>query len=167
MTPSRPLILSLGSSLGDRALLLRRALDLIGRRYSVVRLSSVWESEPLDSEPDAPAYLNMIAVLRSAAVSEQVLRDCEQIERSLGRFRREKNAPRTIDIDMILAGSEIRSRGGLILPHPRYRQRNFVLLPLQEVDVGWCDPATGQPIRSMKGRGELVKVGSLSDCQRR
>ena len=123
--------IALGSNLGDRRWYLRRAVDELRRVISVVRVSSIIETEPVDAPP--PKFLNMVVVGHTRLSPEQLLDELQQIETRLGRRRSVRNAPRVIDLDLILHSAHRRRSERLTLPHPRYRQREFVLQPLREV----------------------------------
>lgn len=136
--------MGLGSNLGDSASILQRALAELEALPGVVRLdaSPSYRTEP-QGYKDQPWFLNLVARL---AVEEgmsalDLLHDMLAIETRLGRVRlpaQGQNAaarfgPRTVDIDLLLFGSEVWSREELILPHPRMRERAFVLVPLQDL----------------------------------
>jgi len=124
-------VIALGSNLGDRRVNLRRAVDALRRVISVVRVSSIIETEPVDAPP--PKFLNMVVVGHTRLSPEKVLDRLLEIEKRLGRRRTTRNAPRVIDIDLILHSAHRRRTERLTLPHPRYRQREFVMRPLREV----------------------------------
>ena len=123
--------IALGSNLGDRRWYLRRAVNELRRVISVVRVSSIIETEPVDAPP--PKFLNMVVVGHTRLSPEQLLDELQQIETRLGRRRSIRNAPRVIDLDLILHSAHRRRNEHLTLPHPRYRQREFVMRPLREV----------------------------------
>lgn len=124
----------LGSNLGDRAgYLLLAVRGMIDAGFEVARLSSIYETEPVDVL-EQPAFLNMVAELRDVRFSpEQVLARLLRIEYALGRRREMLRGPRTIDLDLLLYEGEERATQFLILPHPRLHLRRFVLTPLAEL----------------------------------
>ena len=124
-------IIALGSNLGDRRLFLRRAIEELRRVISVVRVSSIIETDPVDAPP--PKFLNMVVVGHTALSPEELLETLLDIEKRLGRVRTRRNAPRVIDLDLILHSAHRRRSSRLTLPHPRYREREFVMRPLREV----------------------------------
>ncbi|HEV7746512.1 MAG TPA: 2-amino-4-hydroxy-6-hydroxymethyldihydropteridine diphosphokinase [Pyrinomonadaceae bacterium] len=127
--------ISLGSNLGDRAgNLLFAVRDLIAVGLEVTRLSQIYETEPVETFPQ-PFFLNMVAELRvePATEPETVMKRLLQVENSLGRVRDTVKGPRTIDLDLLLYGEEIRNTGLLTLPHPCFHLRRFVLVPLAEL----------------------------------
>lgn len=118
-------VLSLGSNLGDREAHLRQALDLL--RPAAV--SSVWETDPVGPVPQR-AFLNLVALVPGEAACVWAL--AQRAERTAGRTRAVRWGPRTLDVDVVLAGG--RAPDGLVLPHPRAHERAFVLAPWLEVD---------------------------------
>jgi 2-amino-4-hydroxy-6-hydroxymethyldihydropteridine diphosphokinase len=135
----------MGSNLGDRAgnlLLALRGMTAAG--LCVLRLSSVYETEPAGVEEEQRAFLNMVAELgRPLPEPEELLRLLLDIERSLGRRRERPLAPRTLDLDLLLYEGEIIESETLSLPHPRLHQRRFVLAPLAELIPDSQHPTLG------------------------
>ena len=122
---------------------LRRAIHALRDVISVVRVSSMYETEPVDAPIGSPLFLNMVVAGYTTLDPEELLRRLLDVERRLGRVRGERNAPRTIDIDLILHSANLRGSRELTLPHPRYLQREFVMKPLRELKLAWRDPVTG------------------------
>jgi 2-amino-4-hydroxy-6-hydroxymethyldihydropteridine diphosphokinase len=129
--PINTVVIALGSNLGDRRWYIRRAIEELRRVISVVRVSSIIETEPVDAPP--PKYLNAVVLGHTRLRPEELLDELQAIENRLGRRRTTRNAPRTIDLDLILHGANVRRTRRLTLPHPRYREREFVMKPLREV----------------------------------
>lgn len=127
-------VVALGSNLGDRRRYLARAVDELRRVISVVRVSSIIETDPVDAPP--PKFLNMVVVGYTDLSPEALLDALQKIETRLGRRRTTRNAPRVIDLDLILHSANRRRSARLTLPHPRYREREFVMRPLREVWTG-------------------------------
>ncbi len=150
--------LGLGSNLGDRRAALLEAVERLRRHPDVleVELSTIHETEPVGSV-DAPAqggpYLNAVARVRTRLAPVALLRLCLEVERGLGRVRTVRNAPRLIDLDLVLYGDEIIDRSGLeagvdlVVPHPRMLERSFVLEPLAELCPERLHPITGRSVR--------------------
>ncbi|HUO85554.1 MAG TPA: 2-amino-4-hydroxy-6-hydroxymethyldihydropteridine diphosphokinase [Thermoanaerobaculia bacterium] len=159
--PLRSCLIALGSNLGDRGTFLRQAVERIRSRVRLVRLSSVWESPAMDAPTGSPDFLNLLALGATPLDPLALLRFLQEIERSLGRVRRVRNAPRTIDLDLIVCGAVLRRERNLTLPHPRFSEREFLLAPFRELGLGWNDPATGRPFRGVGGRGEARRIGLL------
>ena len=125
----------LGSNLGDRAgNLLLAVRGMMDAGLKVVRLSSIYETEPVDLCVQ-PTFLNMVAEIERGDLfsSEQTLARLLRIEYALGRRRDVRHGPRPIDLDLLLYGDEQRVTEFLTLPHPRLHQRRFVLVPLAEL----------------------------------
>jgi 2-amino-4-hydroxy-6-hydroxymethyldihydropteridine diphosphokinase len=146
MSSPESVAIALGSNLGDRARNLRRAVDELRRLISLVRLSSVHETDPVDAPIGSPRFLNMVVAGHTRLTPEALLPALLEIEERLGRHRRERNAPRTIDLDLILHSANVRWSRELTLPHPRYLERQFVMRPLAELHLGWSDPVTGRTL---------------------
>jgi len=162
-----PVVIAIGSNLGDRQLHVRRALHHLMAVTNVVRVSSVYETEPVNSPPGAGSFLNMAVAALCSTTPEALLSELWRIEALLGRRRGATNAPRSIDLDLILFGSLLRSGRLLELPHPRYRQRNFVLQPLLELGLPWVDPSTGSPLEKLRGAGNVAGWGPIYPGHRR
>lgn len=124
--------LGLGSNLGDKAGYLRAALERIGEFAEVRRVSSFYETEPV-GYADQDRFLNAAAEVRTALGPREFLLRLQEIEHALGRERRMKNGPRTIDLDILLWDDLVMDEPGLEVPHPRMSERRFVLEPLSEI----------------------------------
>lgn len=139
-------LIALGSNLGDRALFLRRAISLLSDVVHVVRISSFIETDPVDAPP--PKYLNAVVAGYTDLSPAALLDALHAIESRLGRRRSTRNAPRVIDLDLILHSANLVRSRTLTVPHPRYLDREFVLGPLRELNLNWLDPATGVGLSS-------------------
>jgi 2-amino-4-hydroxy-6-hydroxymethyldihydropteridine diphosphokinase len=129
----------LGSNLGDRERSIRRAAELIG----ALRLSTIRETEPWGIE-DQPLFLNAVAEMETDLPPRRLLDHLLEVERTLGRTRDgARFGPRTIDLDLLLYGSETVAEPGLTVPHPRLHERRFVLEPLAELEPGLVVPGRG------------------------
>jgi 2-amino-4-hydroxy-6-hydroxymethyldihydropteridine diphosphokinase len=137
----------LGSNLGDRSgYLLLAVRGMMNAGLSILRLSSVYETEPVDV-CDQPLFLNMVAELGGALPApEQVLARLLRIEYALGRRRDAARAARTIDLDLLLYGERRINSQFLVLPHPRLHKRRFVLTPLAEIAPKLVHPIFGRTI---------------------
>ena len=125
-------VIALGSNLGNREWYLRAAIAELGHVIRIVRISQIRETEPLDAPP--PRYLNCVVAGYTTLPPEALLEQLLAIERRLGRRRpAPRHAPRTIDLDLIFHDANRRRSRFLTLPHPRYREREFVMKPLAEV----------------------------------
>lgn len=122
--------LSLGSNIGDRVANLAAAVRLLP---DVVAVSSLYETVP-QGKTDQPDFLNLAVQVRTALDPLSFLRQCQEVERSLGRVRKERWGPRSIDIDIALWNREQVTLPDLAIPHPRVHERAFVLIPVLELD---------------------------------
>jgi 2-amino-4-hydroxy-6-hydroxymethyldihydropteridine diphosphokinase len=136
-------LVALGSNLGDRAVSLRRAIDAMRKVISVVRISPFIETDPVDAPPGSPRFLNAVVAGYTDLDPQSLLDALLQIESRLGRRRTIRNAPRIIDLDLILHSAHLVRTRELTLPHPRYLGREFVREPLRVLGLSWRDPRTG------------------------
>jgi len=136
--------IALGSNLGDRRAHLTYAVEQLAAHLTDLRASTFIETDPVDMDGPQPPFLNGIVVGETTLPAEVLLQRLLEIERVCGRKRPAPRAARTLDLDLILYGSERINTRDLIVPHPRYRTRAFVLEPLAEVAPDWVDPETGQ-----------------------
>lgn len=141
--------IALGSNLGDRHGQLKGAIAALGPAFSNLRVSSFYDTEPVNVPAPQPTFLNAAAVGESELPAAAVLDALLAVERQFGRKRPYVGAPRTIDLDLILYGDSVINAPGLIVPHPRFRERRFVLEPLAEIAADWIDPVTGKTIREL------------------
>ena len=128
--------IGLGSNLGESQHMLQLALADMAAHTAFQKLecSRFYRSSPVDSS--GPDYVNAVARLETSLTSLQLLHWLQEIENRYGRERPYVNAPRTLDLDILLFNNEINQSTELTLPHPRMHQRAFVLLPLQELSPG-------------------------------
>ena len=136
---------ALGSNLGDRRAHLDYALERLRLSVSDLRASSIHETEPVGVEPQS-RFLNAAAVGLCELGPHAFLAELLAIERERGRQRPFPGAPRTLDLDLILFGHMVVSDETLVVPHPRFRKRRFVLEPLAEIAPDMVDPVTGLSI---------------------
>ena len=141
--------IALGSNLGDRDATLNSAAAALRGILTDLRLSSAHETAYVGAGGPQPAYLNAAAVGETALGARALLEALLETERQFGRERPYPDAPRTLDLDLILYGMEIHDESGLVVPHPRFRQRRFVLEPLAEIAADWIDPVTGRTIEEL------------------
>jgi 2-amino-4-hydroxy-6-hydroxymethyldihydropteridine diphosphokinase len=140
--PVKSAYLAIGSNLGNKISNIEiTKFELEKHKIKILKFSSNYISE---SWPDRsmPNYINVIIKIKTTLLPIELLRVCNLIELKLGRVRRKKNAPRICDIDIIDYDEKILNKKNkqLILPHPRMNKRNFVLLPLFELDKSWKHP---------------------------
>ena len=136
-------LVALGSNLGDREVSLRRAVRELRSVFKVVRVSPFIDTEPVDAPPGSPRFLNAVVAGYTDLDPRSLLAALLTIETRLGRRRTTRNAPRVIDIDLILHSANLVHTRELTLPHPRYLGREFVRGPLRELGFSWRDPRTG------------------------
>jgi 2-amino-4-hydroxy-6-hydroxymethyldihydropteridine diphosphokinase len=140
--------IALGSNLGDREQHLRDAIASLTPIVHNLRVSTFHDTAPVGVGPQ-PMFLNAAAVGETDLTSGALLERMLGIEASLGRERPYAGAPRTVDLDLILYDGEIQNRPELTLPHPRFRERRFVLAPLAEIAPDWRDPVTGRSVEEL------------------
>ncbi len=142
--------LSLGSNLGDREGHLRRALEKLHQKnILLVKESSIYETEPVDV-PDQPDFLNLVCQVETHLEPESLLAACQKIESEMGRRREKTKGARNIDIDLLFYGRRIVEKPFLKIPHPAWRQRNFVLIPLAEIAPNFQDPVSDQTVHALR-----------------
>lgn len=146
-----PVAIALGSNLGDREARLREALALLASSIWDLRSSAFHDTDPVGVAPQ-PQFLNAAVVGQTTLTARELLSMLLELERQLGRERPFPGAPRTIDLDLILYGDAVIDEPGLTVPHPRFRERRFVLAPLAEIAGEWADPVTGLTVRELLRR---------------
>ena len=151
MTETRVAI-ALGSNLGDREATLRGAADALGAFIDRLTLSSFIETAPVGVVEPQPWYLNAAAVGTTLLRPRALLEQLRVAERAYGRVRTAPNAARTLDLDLILYGGAVIDEPGLVVPHPRFRERAFVLYPLAEIAGDMVDPVTGETMWALAAR---------------
>ncbi len=158
--------IGLGSNLGDRAAFMRAGIaGIVPRGLAILALSSVWETEPVDTDEPLP-FLNMVARIETDLSPEAVLDALLDVEAGIGRVRASRNAPRVLDLDLLLLGDFRRDGPRLVLPHPRMWERRFVLAPLAEIAPGLVHPSSGLSVRellaSLPDSHAARKLGTLA-----
>jgi 2-amino-4-hydroxy-6-hydroxymethyldihydropteridine diphosphokinase len=145
-------VIALGSNIGDREGHLAFAVTRLSTFLTNLRQSSWYDTAPAGVPDRQPRYLNGVVMGETALTARQLLEALLAIEREAGRTRPSVLAPRTLDLDLILFGSERIREPGLVVPHPRFRERLFVLEPLAEIAPGLADPDTGETISALVRR---------------
>ena len=146
MAQSEIVFLGLGSNLGNRRQYLRQAIDHVKTLSTTPpHCSACYESLPFGGM-EQPLYVNQIIQLQTLLSPELVLEKCLAIEHRLGRVRRQKWEPRLIDIDLLFYGSHILETEQMIVPHPEFHHRSFVLVPMLELAPDWVDPRSQKTI---------------------
>ena len=140
----RPVAIALGSNLGDRRAAIAFAAEKLTAFVSNLHLSDLIETEPEgEGLQDQPLFLNAVAIGETSLGARGLLDALLGTERAFGRERPFPGAARTLDLDLILLGDQIVLEDGLEVPHPRFRERFFVLGPLAEIAPDLVDPVTG------------------------
>jgi 2-amino-4-hydroxy-6-hydroxymethyldihydropteridine diphosphokinase len=142
-------ILSLGSNISNRDDNLSRSIELMADSgITIIKASSVYESEPVGKKTQS-WYLNQIVEIDCEVDPLSLLHVLKKIEKNMGREEKGTNAPREIDIDIILAEGTILNSEELIIPHPKFHTRNFVLLPLKEISPDNIHPLFNKTIEKL------------------
>lgn len=142
--------IALGSNLGDSCQILERALRLLGETEGVrvEKVSHWYQTVPVG--PPQPDYINGCALLEVGLSPLALFQILAGIEVQCGRIRRERWGPRTLDLDMVFFGQVILQSETLEIPHPRFRERAFVLIPLAEIAPYWVDPVTEKTVAELR-----------------
>ena len=138
-----------GGNEGDRYLHMQQAkakIELICGR--IIRVSSLYETAPW-GKTDQPDFLNQVLLVETPLLPGELLQSIFEIEKALGRKRSLRNAPRTIDIDILFYDTEVIESPGLTIPHPRISERRFVLEPLNEIASDYIHPVLHKSVRQL------------------
>jgi 2-amino-4-hydroxy-6-hydroxymethyldihydropteridine diphosphokinase len=156
MHPIRRAVLALGSNLGDRMASLQGAVDSLSDTPEVwvTNVSPVYETEPVDSPTDAGPYLNAVVLIDTTLSAPTLMDRALAIEDAFDRQREEQiNAPRTLDVDLIVVGDRRSDDAFLRLPHPRAGERSFVLQPWYDVEPDAELPDYGPVVKLLDQAG--------------
>ena len=149
---TRRVAIAIGSNLGNRQAAIAFAASRLSELLANFELSAVIETWPLgEGSEKQNLYLNAVATGDTELTARELLAALLAIEADFGRERPYSNAPRTLDLDLILSGDQVVVEQGLEVPHPRFRERFFVLGPLAEIAPDLVDPVSGKRI------GELLR----------
>ncbi|WP_413164879.1 2-amino-4-hydroxy-6-hydroxymethyldihydropteridine diphosphokinase [Capilliphycus salinus ALCB114379] len=166
---SAQVAIALGSNLGDSLATVKMALELLDNRpgIAVKSCSSWYQTAPVG--PPQPNYINGCAILTventqetPAQTAEMFMQILLNVEAQFGRVRRERWGPRTLDLDLLLFDDLILQTPTLEIPHPRMRERAFVLVPLAEIAPHWIDPVSGKDISQLVESLDCSGVYTLS-----
>jgi len=140
---------AIGSNLGDRRAHIRFACERLAALLADLKISSLYETAPVGAPGDQPSFLNAAAVGAATLEPRRLLRELLAIEDASGRTRPFRNAPRTLDLDLVLYGDLTIDELTLQLPHPRFRERSFVLEPLAQIGPDLRDPVSGRSVAEL------------------
>lgn len=153
-----PVIIAVGSNMGDRLSYIQKAGEFLEELCDgEIRKSSVWNSEPVGGAKHD--FLNCAARITTSLAPEKLLIRLKEFEQLSGREANPVRwGPRVIDLDLITFGDLVIQQEGLIIPHPEYTNRLFVLLPLQEIDSEWRDPINNIPIEKLTNKAPKMDI---------
>ena len=145
MRPIRQAVLAIGSNLGDRLNRLQGGVAALEDtpEVTIVAISSVYETAPVGAPDGSGRFLNAVVLIDTTLTVHTLLDRALAIEDAFGRERGEPNAPRTLDVDLIVVGDRVAADDQLTLPHPRAHERGFVLAPWLEIDPEGEIPGKG------------------------
>jgi len=151
-------IVAVGSNLGDRLSYIKKAgVFLENISLKPVQKASVWESEPVGGAKYS--FLNSAAKIVTDTGPAELLKNLKEFEQTCGREKNpERWGPRVIDLDIISYGNLVIEQESLIIPHPEYEMRKFVLNPMMEINSNWCDPRTGLSIEKILKNAPSIKI---------
>jgi 2-amino-4-hydroxy-6-hydroxymethyldihydropteridine diphosphokinase len=144
------IFISLGSNLGAREQNLRKAIELIGqlRETTLIRESKMYSTAAW-GKTDQPDFINMVIEINSSLTPETLMEMLLALEEKMGRIRNDHWGPRLIDMDILFYGGEIQSTLTLTIPHPEVQNRNFVLVPLNELAPAFIHPVLKKNIAQL------------------
>ena len=152
----------LGSNLGDRSRNLQGAIDRLGKVGIITAVSSIYQTKPWMVDGYQPRYLNQVVGVNTILDPLQVVIELLAIESSLGRVREEKNASRTLDLDLLLHGDLVLEASGVTVPHPRLHERAFVLVPLAEIAADVVHPILDRTISDLADESDRSGISGIA-----
>ena len=152
----------LGSNLGDRSRNLQGAIDRLGKVGIITAVSSIYQTKPWMVDGYQPRYLNQVVGVNTILDPLQVVTELLAIESSLGRVREEKNASRTLDLDLLLHGDIVLEASGVTVPHPRLHERAFVLVPFAEIAADVVHPILDRTISDLADESDRSGISGIA-----
>ncbi len=154
--------IGIGSNLGDAVAHVKHAIMQLNtlRDSSLISQSNLFRTAPIDASGDD--YINAVACIETQLDPNTLLTELQNLEQMAGRERPYRNAPRTLDLDLLLYGQHIISSDSLTVPHPRLTQRAFVLIPLLQIEPFITIPSRGQAHHFIAGVAEQT-IHKLAD----
>ena len=142
--------LSVGTNLGNRENNISSCIDYLEKISEIKNISKIYETVPYKVQIEQSNFLNLALEINFFESAENLLIEINKIEKELGRVRSSiRNEPREIDIDIIFFGNQIINKKDLVIPHPRFRERLFVLEPLNDLAPNFLDPITNKTINQL------------------
>ena len=142
--------LSVGTNLGNRENNISNCIDYLEKISEIKNISKIYETVPYKVQIEQSNFLNLALEINFFESAENLLIEINKIEKELGRVRSSiRNEPREIDIDIIFFGNQIINKKDLVVPHPRFRERLFVLEPLNDIAPNFLDPITNKTINQL------------------
>ncbi len=142
--------LSVGTNLGNRENNISNCIDYLEKISEIKNISKIYETVPYKVQIEQDNFLNLALEINFFESAENLLIEINKIEKELGRIRSSiRNEPREIDIDIIFFGNQIINKKDLVVPHPRFRERLFVLEPLNDIAPNFLDPITNKTINQL------------------
>ncbi len=150
-------IIAIGANLGDRLGSLKKAAAFLEDLSITPPVkASIWESEPVG--PAKYPFYNTTVKITTDLTPKKLLEKLKQVEKQVGRIQTERWGPRILDLDIIRFGNLVIDSDNLIIPHPEYKNRLFVLLPMLEIDPEWCDPANGKALKTLAEEAPEIEI---------
>lgn len=148
--PATNVFISLGSNLGAREKNLHDAIELISQLSDTLPVAqSKMYTTAAWGKTDQPDFLNMVIEIRSTLLAEELMESLLHLEEKMGRIRNDHWGPRIIDMDILFYGEEIHYSSRLIVPHPEMQNRNFVLVPLNEIAPQFIHPVLKKSVAQL------------------
>jgi 2-amino-4-hydroxy-6-hydroxymethyldihydropteridine diphosphokinase len=141
--------------------LLDAAVDRLAQEGMAVAARSGWWRSAAWPDPSAPAFLNGVVLVETALPPLEAIERLHAVEAVFGRERAARNAPRTLDLDLIAYGRSVIDEAGLIVPHPRAHERAFVMGPLAQIAPGWTHPGLGRTATQLWAEADVGRDARL------